>query len=920
MVNKQRTPVQYRKFEARPLLSEGLLPVARADGGELESRVSAAMLRFAGQMGQIADREAVLDGTRRGEADALASAPQSLAGTGSPAPGRPSRAQVNAPGEIRSIVSEAAMRHGVDPGAMLKIAELESSFNPRAQNPKSSAGGLFQFLDKTAKEYGLGDKFDPVKSADAAARLAVTNAGILRKALGREPTGGELYLAHQQGGGGAAKLLANPDKRAADLVGADAVRLNGGRPDMSAREFANLWMAKAGDTRSIAAGKPATFAGSGGGFQPTGSATLRGAAYDRAGARTYLQQLDTVMRDDIATVQETYKDDPARLETALGELKQAHLSEHVFDDIAADYSVTFDRQANAALRQARSELQKRAEEADRAAFNTRLAEVEETKSRMLAGFDPDEDGGLERLMSTQGAIDDHYDSAVERGIMPLGRAREAKTRSRRETMTGFYVAQGHNRPADEITDLREQIRTDYAAGELDGVDGKGFADIDAKLARLERDRRTKDQQISKRLRRAGDDLAKRHAAGETAGGDDFATFQLDLAQAPDGSEIGKSALRRLQVADAIRTQPVADVERALPDLVRGDDGEVDSADLAFGRDLLDSHKKELATDPLGVAERFGVIDPVEPLPFDAATPADAASAFANRLDAAEAAAERFGVPARYFRAGEAKQLRGLIDSDPDAAMAIAAGMVSAGGPALPAMLRELGKDAEPLSHAGAIIAAGGDPEAARLVLEGTRPGQDGRMRPQVLRDRQREVSSEVIGTAFSLHPAEGARIRAAAGSIARARLDAAGIDPKSDDARPVYERALNEAAGATYIGELQYGGFADHDPGLWWSSRKVLVPTGIRADAFGQVLDAVTETDLRALPVPPVDAEGRPYPAAQIKGAFPVATQGGYRFATGDPDGDSPMWVRGADGRPFVLSFEAIPGLRARLPAGGWRP
>ena len=91
---------------------------------------------------------------------------------------------------------------------------------------------------------------------------------------------------------------------------------------------------------------------------------------------------------------------------------------------------------------------------------------------------------------------------------------------------------------------------------------------------------------------------------------------------------------------------------------------------------------------------------------------------------------------------------------------------------------------------------------------------------------------------------------------------------------------------------------------LWWSSRKVLVPTGIRADAFGQVLDAVTETDLRALPVPPVDAEGRPYPAAQIKGAFPVATQGGYRFATGDPDGDSPMWVRGADGRPFVLSFE----------------
>ena len=210
MANKRRTPVQFRKFEARPLLAEGLLPVARGDGGELEARVAAGMFRLAGQMGRVADREAVLDGTRRGEADALAGAPRSLAGSSLPAGGssRPSRAQVNAPAAIRDTISRAAVRHGVDPGALLKIAELESSFNPQARNTSSSAGGLFQFIDSTAADYGLADRFDPSQAADAAARLAKDNAASLRKVLGRDPTAGELYLAHQQGAGGAAKLAA----------------------------------------------------------------------------------------------------------------------------------------------------------------------------------------------------------------------------------------------------------------------------------------------------------------------------------------------------------------------------------------------------------------------------------------------------------------------------------------------------------------------------------------------------------------------------------------------------------------------------------------------------------------------------------------------------------------------------------------
>lgn len=36
----------------------------------------------------------------------------------------------------------------------LELVARESSFNPSAKNPKSSAAGLFQFLDGTRKNYG----------------------------------------------------------------------------------------------------------------------------------------------------------------------------------------------------------------------------------------------------------------------------------------------------------------------------------------------------------------------------------------------------------------------------------------------------------------------------------------------------------------------------------------------------------------------------------------------------------------------------------------------------------------------------------------------------------------------------------------------------------------------------------------------
>lgn len=177
----------------------------------------------------------------------------SMAAPGMAAPVDPNSPQGVANDTMKALgkapdFSALEAQYGLPAGYLERTAMIESGGNPNAQNPNSSAGGMFQFIDSTAKQYGLTDKTDPLASADAAARLAADNRAYLAKALGREPTAGELYLAHQQGAGGAAKLLAAGNAPAASIVGGDAVGLNGGNAGMTAADFAGKWTGKFGET------------------------------------------------------------------------------------------------------------------------------------------------------------------------------------------------------------------------------------------------------------------------------------------------------------------------------------------------------------------------------------------------------------------------------------------------------------------------------------------------------------------------------------------------------------------------------------------------------------------------------------------------------------------------------------------------
>ncbi len=107
--------------------------------------------------------------------------------------------------DTKKIVTDAAAKHGVDPQAMLAMAKIESNGNAYAVSP-TGATGLFQFTSGTSKRYGVKNRFDAAENADAAARYMLDNKKAL-EAAGITPTAENLYLAHQQGVGGAIQII-----------------------------------------------------------------------------------------------------------------------------------------------------------------------------------------------------------------------------------------------------------------------------------------------------------------------------------------------------------------------------------------------------------------------------------------------------------------------------------------------------------------------------------------------------------------------------------------------------------------------------------------------------------------------------------------------------------------------------------------
>jgi hypothetical protein len=148
----------------------------------------------------------------------------------------------NASARVAGAIRDAARSTGASFEYLLTAARIESNLNPAAQVATSSAKGLYQFIDQTwlatlkhagpalgygqyadsitlnaVGRYEVADpnqraaimrlRDDPAASAIMAGAFTQANAAQLAATIGRQPTDGELYIAHFLGSDGAAKLI-----------------------------------------------------------------------------------------------------------------------------------------------------------------------------------------------------------------------------------------------------------------------------------------------------------------------------------------------------------------------------------------------------------------------------------------------------------------------------------------------------------------------------------------------------------------------------------------------------------------------------------------------------------------------------------------------------------------------------------------
>jgi hypothetical protein len=143
---------------------------------------------------------------------------------------------------VVGAIRNAAAATGTNFQYLLATAQVESGLNPKATAAGSSARGLFQFIDQTwlttVKESGpslgygryadaitrsssgryqvsdpamrqdiMALRNDPQANAAMAGAFTQKNAERLAARIGREPTDGELYMAHFLGAAGASRLI-----------------------------------------------------------------------------------------------------------------------------------------------------------------------------------------------------------------------------------------------------------------------------------------------------------------------------------------------------------------------------------------------------------------------------------------------------------------------------------------------------------------------------------------------------------------------------------------------------------------------------------------------------------------------------------------------------------------------------------------
>lgn len=724
---------------------------------------------------------------------------------------------------------------------------------------------------------------------------------------------GPLALGAAPGAGAGARRFAETLSRAADRLGqaADRAAQREGR-----------------DAGAIAGLDPE--------FRPREGDGEFDRAFNAAGSAVYLQNLEVDVSARIAEIGETMRGDPEGMNAAFDGLADELRRSQALQDpvMRAAFEPMFARQRLGWQRQAfRDEVaaqrDAQAAAADRWAATRHDAIVRLARS---AGLDEMADdaltGEIETLQNQLVAFGPResfefrgqtYEADPDRaGAYSLQQIETILSRSEAGAEEA-RVAGAYDRLPNDLEarqEFQEAFRSDWSDGAYDFVDDAARARLDSAMTvDINRRQTAANAARSDALRaldRALDRATDVTDAGLSPGEGVFERITAEAERLGD-AELAREARETAAIAEAADwawTQPPAvlqsEINEARARLEAGGATPFEANRLEVVERVQSRMMSALNSDPLSVAVRAGLVE-VPPLQMADETGAPSMQAFADSLSAraatAEAVADHYGIAPRYFTEAERRSFSDAVDGDQVTRLALADRIVSALGDDAPRALAELAPNEPLLAHIGGMISAGAV-DAARDADAGKRlRNEEGfaSVLPPIA-DRSAEAERAFGDVARTL-PRTVANARGVADDIYTYRAARQGLTADDFDDR-LYQRALNEAMGATYLTapngrRLQFGGLSDVN------GHETIAPGWMRADRLDEAMQALARGEIEGVATAMFDASGREIEPRYLRRGWLLAVgDGQYHVAWGSSE--RPEIAMTEDGAPFVLDMNGM--------------
>ena len=347
-------------------------------------------------------------------------------------------------------------------------------------------------------------------------------------------------------------------------------------------------------------------------------------------------------------------------------------------------------------------------------------------------------------------------------------------------------------------------------------------------------------------------------------------------------------------------------------------------------------RKNTSEDPLSWAQRTGIKLPIvagqgpdgfsEPVKLEQMNfgSKDIDAVLTRRMEQAKIVGSYYAQEPQAFTKIERDALKSTLKQGGDAMLYVMGKIAkSAGEAGIPPeqVMKEFTKDAPEVAMIGDLVANNADRNLLDTAAKALsyRASQKENFKSYVDRSQARPNEGDYMKVLNNMRPQIDA-VRSLADLIYTYEAPGKGIAPDNFN-NAHYQNVIGRLLGKVETPDgLSYGGIGKQDTGGWFSS-PILVPPGVRSDRFDEMKSAFRTSDF-AFTGKPVDADGKPYTAAEIRQMEWQAVGPGQYVLVEQTKPDGTKVLAGSGGRtkdgkpaPFVLDVrQMMPQLKRRVP------